>query len=322
MSHDRRDFLKSTAAAGAALALSARSYQRVLGANEKLRVGFLGVGGRCQQHIDVILDLKNQGHAIDVVGCCDVWDGDANLGRRPDGTFSGRGLFPSARRCGLNVDDRQHVNKDYRKIIELKDVDVCCVATPDHWHAKMAIDAMAAGKDVYGKADDPDHRRSPGRLTCGRSRPRHVRRVQSKPTPPAEGQRVITAGHRPRAAGPDRYYRNLVGQWRYYSPRRHDPRRSTGPRPRAQVRLGKLIGPTPQISRSTGPSTPSAATGSSAAACSPFVHQSLTSSPRWASGSPPVVGAGGIYFEYDTRTYPTPAVVPTDEGCQVVTATM
>ena len=41
MSHDRRDFLKTTAAAGAALALSARSYQRVLGANEKLRVGFL-----------------------------------------------------------------------------------------------------------------------------------------------------------------------------------------------------------------------------------------------------------------------------------------
>ena len=83
------------------------------------------------------------------VAVCDVWDGNATLGRRPDGTASGRGLFPSARRCGLNVDDRVHVNKDYRRILELREVDAVCIATPDHWHAKMCIDAAAAGKHIY-----------------------------------------------------------------------------------------------------------------------------------------------------------------------------
>jgi predicted dehydrogenase len=78
-----------------------------------------------------------------------VWNGNDRLGRRPDGTFSGRGLYPSARRCGLNVDDGVHVTKDYRRLLELKEVDIVVVATPDHWHAKMCIDAAAAGKDVY-----------------------------------------------------------------------------------------------------------------------------------------------------------------------------
>ena len=51
---DRRTFIAGTAAAGAAMSLPAASYARIQNANAKLRVGFLGVGGRCQQHIDVI----------------------------------------------------------------------------------------------------------------------------------------------------------------------------------------------------------------------------------------------------------------------------
>ena len=64
--------------------------------------------------------------------------------------IKGRGLYPSAEKCGLNVGDKTHVTKDYRKILEQKDVDVVTIATARPLaRAHMAIDAMEAGKDVY-----------------------------------------------------------------------------------------------------------------------------------------------------------------------------
>src|SRR5206468_11687214 len=123
---------------------SARSYQRVYGANEKLRVGFLGVGGRSQQHIDAVLEMVNEGKPVAAVAVCDVWDGDPELGSK-----KGRGLYPSAKRCGIDQNDKDHVTKDFRRVLDLKDVDVVSIATPDHWHARMTIDAFKAGKDVY-----------------------------------------------------------------------------------------------------------------------------------------------------------------------------
>src|SRR5580658_4556775 len=125
MGPTRRSFIKSTAAgvAATAMALDAKTYAQVPGANERIGIAFLGVGGRCQQHIDVILALQRANNrSVAPVAVCDVWDGNATLGRRPDGTASGRGLFPSARRCGLNVDDRVHVTKDYRRLLELREV--------------------------------------------------------------------------------------------------------------------------------------------------------------------------------------------------------
>ena len=104
----------------------------------------MGVGGRCQQHIDVILQMQKENKNVVPIAVCDVWDGDPKLGNG-----KGRGLYPSAERCGINVNDKTRVSKDYRKILELKEVDIACIATPDHWHARMSIDAMNAGKDVY-----------------------------------------------------------------------------------------------------------------------------------------------------------------------------
>src|SRR5262245_38961060 len=142
---NRRNFLQTTAAGASALALTAASYNRVYGAGERIGIAFLGVGGRCQQHIDAILEMKEKGVKVTPVAVCDVWDGDDKLGRE-----KGRGLYPSARRCGINADDKNRVTKDYRRVLgEVKDVDAVCIATPDHWHARMAIDAMDAGKDVY-----------------------------------------------------------------------------------------------------------------------------------------------------------------------------
>src|SRR5688572_27104342 len=120
---DRREFVKSGVAAGAAVALTAASYDRVLGANENLRIGFVGVGGRCQQHVDVILQMRDEKKGVTPVAACDVWDGDPKKGfNRKTNTYSGQGLFPTAKRLGLNADDKEHVSKDYRRILDQKDV--------------------------------------------------------------------------------------------------------------------------------------------------------------------------------------------------------
>lgn len=124
---NRRSFLQTSAVGASALSLTAASAARVYGANEKTRIAFLGVGGRCQQHIDVILQMQKENKPVVPVAVCDVWDGDDKLG-----SGKGRGLYPSAKRCGIDVNDKKRVSKDYRRILDLKDVDVACIATPDH----------------------------------------------------------------------------------------------------------------------------------------------------------------------------------------------
>src|SRR5437588_1653511 len=121
---NRRDFLKTTGAAGSALALTAASAARVYGANERVGIAFLGVGGRCQQHIDVILEMKKKGVKVEPVAVCDVWDGDPKLG-----SGKGRGLYPSAKRCGIT--DKQYITRDYRTLLDekVKGIDVVSIAT-------------------------------------------------------------------------------------------------------------------------------------------------------------------------------------------------
>jgi predicted dehydrogenase len=143
---DRRKFLGSAAA----LSLSAASYANVPGANGRVRVGFIGCGARAQAHIDIVNRLPDsRGVAV-----CDVWDGlddeyDVEFGGKVTRRRYSQGLFPSARRCGLDPTDKTRVTKDYRRVLDLKDVDAVCVAAPDHWHGKMTADAMLAGKDVF-----------------------------------------------------------------------------------------------------------------------------------------------------------------------------
>src|SRR5690242_7180779 len=143
---DRRKFLGSAAA----LSLSAASYADVAGANERVHIGFLGCGGRAQAHIDLVNRLAAQGQAVTPVAVCDVWDGledeyEVEFGGKTTRRRYSQGLYPSARKCRLDPADRTHVTKDYRRVLDLKDVDAVCVATPDHWHGKMTVDALAAG---------------------------------------------------------------------------------------------------------------------------------------------------------------------------------
>lgn len=143
---DRRKFLGSAAA----LSLSAASYGNVPGANGRVRVGFIGCGARAQAHIDIVNRLPDsRGVAV-----CDVWDGlddeyDVEFGGKVTRRRYSQGLFPSAKRCGLDPADTTRVTKDYRRVLDRTDIDAVCVSTPDHWHAKMTADAMLAGKDVF-----------------------------------------------------------------------------------------------------------------------------------------------------------------------------
>lgn len=126
---DRRAMMKGVGAAGA-MAMSARSYARILGANDRIRVGIVGVNGRGQAHMSAFTKQPN----VQVTHFADV---DSAVLAKRAGEF--------AKRHGGKVE----TTGDYRRLLDGKTVDVVTVATPDHWHAKVAIDAMNAGRDVY-----------------------------------------------------------------------------------------------------------------------------------------------------------------------------
>lgn len=329
---DRRDFLKSTTATASALALSAASYQKVYGSNGKLRIGFLGVGGRCQQHIDVILEMQKQGKGVTPVAVCDVWDGDPELGSR-----KGRGLYPSAKRCGIDINDTKHVSKDYRVILDQSDVDVICIATPDHWHARMAIDAMESGKDVY--LEKPMTRTIAEAHAVVDVAKKHNRvvtiGVQSMADPVwREAYEYIRAGKLGHVMqGQTSYYRNYIGgQWRYYplkkemSPKTIDWDMFLGYKFEC---AGERLGPTPQeqpFDRAVWAQWRCYWPFGGGMFTDLFVHQTTHLIAAMGVRYPArVVGAGGIYLEYDGRDVPDVATVVADydEGCQlIVSATM
>jgi predicted dehydrogenase len=119
----RRDFAKGAAAAGVATALGA---SRVLGANDRVRLGFIGLGNRGDQVLDAFLVHRD----AEVVAICDLWQ-------------------PYLDYAARKIGNQPAQLKDYRKLLDRKDVDAVVVCTPDHWHALQTIHACQAGKDVF-----------------------------------------------------------------------------------------------------------------------------------------------------------------------------
>lgn len=327
---DRRDFIKATTAGATAVTLAAATYDRVLGANDRIGIAFLGVGGRCQEHIDIILERQRQQRDVEPVAVCDVWDGNAQLGRG-----RGRGLYPSARRCGLNVDDRRHVNKDYRRILELREVDVACIATPDHWHARMSIDAAAAGKHIY--CEKPMTRTMDEAQAVVDAARRHnvvmTVGVQSMADPSIrrinEMVRRGEIGHVCQAQ--TCYFRNsTVGQWRYYpltedmNPRTVDWDMFLGHQ--FEVMPGVPLGPRRPFDRAVFAQWRCYWDFGGGAYTDLFVHRTTRMIAAMGVRYPArVVGGGGIYLEYDNRDVPDVATIVADfnEGCQlIITGTM
>ncbi|WP_029936761.1 Gfo/Idh/MocA family protein [Sphingomonas sp. UNC305MFCol5.2] len=126
---DRRTMIKG-AGATLGLGISARSYAQIRGANDRLRVAVVGVNGRGQAHMSAFTKLPNVAvtHLVDV---------DSQILAKRAGEFTAKG------------NPAPETVHDYRRMLESKSIDVVTVATPDHWHAKLAIDAMDAGKHVY-----------------------------------------------------------------------------------------------------------------------------------------------------------------------------
>jgi predicted dehydrogenase len=117
----RRAFLKSSA-----VVATAASANRVLGANDRIRLAAIGAGPRGQS---LMKDLNRIG-GVEWVAACDVYSARVDQAA----TIAGGAV---------------KTFKDHRRVLDLTDIDAVIVATPDHWHAPITIDACEAGKDVY-----------------------------------------------------------------------------------------------------------------------------------------------------------------------------
>ncbi|MBI4873521.1 MAG: Gfo/Idh/MocA family oxidoreductase [Acidobacteria bacterium] len=133
--YNRRNFLKNAGSLGAALGVSPMVVpSRAWGANEKINVGVVGVGGRGSYVARAFGTVGQESASAQVTAVCDVYQKRINKNKDELAT-----------KFGNKVDGYL----DYRELIARKDIDAVIVATPDHWHARIAIAAMKAGKDVY-----------------------------------------------------------------------------------------------------------------------------------------------------------------------------
>jgi predicted dehydrogenase len=129
----RREFLDTLAvgAAGLAIGSTAKSYGQIMGSNDRLNFAVIGLNGRAYAHLSALKANKTDARIAYV---CDV---DSNILKKfADATEKEMGEAPAT-------------DKDFRHILQKKDVDAITIATPDHWHAPMAIAGLQAGKHIY-----------------------------------------------------------------------------------------------------------------------------------------------------------------------------
>lgn len=126
-SFSRRKFLAASAAgATATSALALPASAQPVGANERINIGLIGTGGRCRALMGALAKVPN----TRMMALCDVYEPNLELAQKL-------------------AEPRAFTTRDYHALLERKDVHAVLIASPDHWHTPMAIDAMAAGKDVY-----------------------------------------------------------------------------------------------------------------------------------------------------------------------------
>ncbi|MDE0105758.1 MAG: Gfo/Idh/MocA family oxidoreductase, partial [Bryobacterales bacterium] len=106
--------------------MTAASYRRVLGANDRIGVGVVGCGLRGL----VLGQYVDETRGAEVRGVADAY-------------------FLRSQRAASVLGPEARMFADYRKILDSRDIDAVVISTPDHWHAPMATEAVAAGKDVY-----------------------------------------------------------------------------------------------------------------------------------------------------------------------------
>src|ERR1700682_5863805 len=117
----RRDFIGSSAA------VTALAYSQVPGANERLRIGVIGCGGQATEHMQALVKMRESDNC-DVLAVTDVYDKRAEQAAQLTGG---------------------KVVKDYRRILDNHEIHYVLIATPEHWHYQMIVDAASAGKHIY-----------------------------------------------------------------------------------------------------------------------------------------------------------------------------
>jgi predicted dehydrogenase len=141
----RRDFLKTATASGvvaataliaveetaAAVTATRSGTKRVIGANDRIRVGIVGVKGMGGGHLRNLVGPEMKDDNVEVVAICDVWE-TARLKAQKTAQLAGTSVFT-----------------DYRALLDRKDIDAVVVATPDHWHGRIGLDTLLANKHLY-----------------------------------------------------------------------------------------------------------------------------------------------------------------------------
>jgi len=220
----RRKFLTTAAGAavGAGLMVSLPGRQ-VLGANDRIRVGLIGCGGMGSSHLSTVMDMGAKGDEnCEMVAVCDI--------------FEPRKQYGAAQCKGKAI-------HDYRDLLEMKDVDAVFIATPDHWHSRMTIDAFEAGKDVYCEKPMTLHWEEAKQVYEAQRRTGRVLQVGSQGTSESKwpkANELIRAG----AIGKIVWSQTSIcrnskdGEWNYYgidhnsSPQNLDWDRFLGPAPK------------------------------------------------------------------------------------------
>jgi hypothetical protein len=123
----RRQFLRGSAVVAGSVAFGRFAPGAVLGANDRLRIGVIGCGGQGTGHMNSLVG-RSEADNLRVVAVSDVYQRRVNRAKE---ICKGEGYL------------------DYRKLLERQDIDAVLIATPDHWHGKISIDAMESGKHVY-----------------------------------------------------------------------------------------------------------------------------------------------------------------------------
>ena len=128
----RRKFVKNTLVGtiGLSLATSAKSYSRIFGANERVNIAVMGTNSRGHALAKVFIESDN----TNITYICDV---DSNV------------VSKTVAMANENQGSKPKGEKDIRKVLEDKDLDLLVIAAPDHWHAPATLMALQAGKNVY-----------------------------------------------------------------------------------------------------------------------------------------------------------------------------
>lgn len=119
----RRSLLRNAATAAGFTALS---YSRIYGANDRIRIGGIGTGGRCQYLLSLLKNLQGN----EIVSLCDVY-------------------APRREQARTRIAPAAKLETDFRAVLDRKDIDAVVIGSPDHWHVPMSLAAAAVGKDIY-----------------------------------------------------------------------------------------------------------------------------------------------------------------------------